>query len=78
MAAPPPRDVFRRTPGVFRHFNQERGFGFITGEDGRDYWAHAKNVVGEFKPLTDDLASFIPDTDKLGRLFARQIVITGS
>jgi hypothetical protein len=66
------------TRGTFRFFNQEKGYGLLVGDDGRDYFAHAKHVVGEFLPLKDDLADFVPDTDKAGRLFACQIMIIGS
>ena len=35
-----------RITGVVRSFMPERGFGFIRGNDGRDYFVHRKSVAG--------------------------------
>lgn len=36
----------QRITGVVRSFMAEKGFGFIQGEDGRDYFVHVKSVEG--------------------------------
>lgn len=36
----------QRISGVVRSFMPEKGFGFIQGEDGRDYFVHVKSVEG--------------------------------
>ena len=33
--------------GKVKMFNAERGFGFITGEDGKDVYVHKTAVAGE-------------------------------
>lgn len=40
------RDDSTRITGFVRSFMPEKGFGFIRGNDGRDYFVHRKNVVG--------------------------------
>jgi len=33
--------------GTVKWFNDTKGYGFITGEDGNDYFAHYSNVLVE-------------------------------
>ena len=40
--------------GTVKWFNQEKGFGFITGEDGKDVFAHFSQIQKEgFKTLKE-------------------------
>lgn len=40
--------------GTVKWFNSEKGFGFITGEDGRDVFAHFSQInVDGFKTLEE-------------------------
>ncbi len=32
--------------GKMKMFNSERGFGFVTGEDGKDAYVHTSAIVG--------------------------------
>ena len=40
--------------GVIKGFNDKKGFGFITKEDGTDIFVHFSGVIGDgFKTLTE-------------------------
>ncbi|MDR3258033.1 MAG: cold-shock protein [Fusobacteriaceae bacterium] len=40
--------------GAVKWFNKDKGFGFITGEDGKDYFVHFSGITGEgFKTLEE-------------------------
>jgi len=46
--------------GTVKWFNESKGFGFITGEDGKDVFAHYSAIQGDgFKTLAEgDQVSF--------------------
>lgn len=40
--------------GTVKWFNKEKGFGFLTSEDGTDYFVHFTGIVGEgFRTLEE-------------------------
>ena len=40
--------------GTVKWFNDQKGFGFITASDGKDYFVHHSSIVGEgFKTLPE-------------------------
>ena len=40
--------------GTVKWFNKEKGFGFVTSEDGADYFVHFTGIVGEgFRTLEE-------------------------
>ncbi|NME36403.1 MULTISPECIES: cold-shock protein [Fusobacterium] len=41
--------------GKVKWFNKEKGFGFITSEEGKDYFVHFSGILGEgFKNLEEN------------------------
>ncbi len=44
--------------GKVKFFNAEKGFGFITGEDGVDYYVHNMEIVDGASINTDDSVTF--------------------
>ncbi len=41
--------------GTVKWFNEEKGFGFITGEDGKDVFAHFSQIQKDgFKTLSEN------------------------
>lgn len=43
--------------GTVKWFNKEKGFGFVTSEDGTDYFVHFTGIVGEgFRTLEEGQA----------------------
>lgn len=40
--------------GTVKWFNESKGFGFISAEDGQDYFVHHQNILGDgFKTLAE-------------------------
>lgn len=40
--------------GTVKWFNEQKGFGFITADDGRDYFVHHTSIIAEgFKTLRE-------------------------
>ncbi len=40
--------------GTVKWFNEQKGFGFISSEDGKDYFVHHTSIVGDgFKSLPE-------------------------
>jgi CspA family cold shock protein len=55
------------TTGTVKWFNESKGFGFITREDGSDVFAHYSDIQGDgFKTIVEgDTVSFeVVDGDK--------------
>lgn len=61
--------------GVVKWFNEEKGYGFITG-NGKDYFIHFKEIVSEgFKSLKHGQhVSFKPEMTQKG-LIATSVIV---
>ena len=44
--------------GKIKFFNEIKGFGFVTGEDGKDYFVHSTGLVGSTSLAKDDAVTF--------------------
>lgn len=54
--------------GTVKWFNKEKGFGFITSEEGKDYFVHYSGILGEgFKVLEEgQKVSFVVEDGEKG------------
>lgn len=54
--------------GTVKKFDQEKGFGFITGEDGKDYFFHYSQInMDGFKTIkTSQQVEYEPTTTEKG------------
>ena len=62
--------------GTVKWFNNKRGYGFITGEDSKEYFVHYSKIVSNknFKSLKqNNNVTFDTETDEAGRVFAVNI-----
>ena len=44
--------------GTVKFFNQKKGFGFITGEDGKDYFVHQTGLAEGVSLRDNDAVTF--------------------
>lgn len=59
--------------GKVKWFGQQKGYGFITAEDGRtDYYYHVSNVQGADLPSIGDKVTFTPSSGPKG-LVAKEV-----
>ena len=56
--------------GTVKWFNQKKGFGFIVGEDGKDYFVHFTGIARDgFKTLNqDEQVTFDVSTNNKGEI----------
>lgn len=66
--------------GTVKWFDVRKGYGFITDEEGMDYFVHYSEIQGEgFKKLRDGQeVSFMPGEDERGRCLARMVSVMRS
>ncbi|MCC6864816.1 MAG: cold-shock protein [Ignavibacteria bacterium] len=53
--------------GKVKWFNADKGFGFITGNDGKDVFVHFKSIIGDgYRSLDDgqEVEYEVEETDK--------------
>lgn len=62
--------------GIVKWFDARKGFGFITDEEGRDYFVHQSNIQMEgFRKLVrEQEVSFEAGTDDNGRDVALNVI----
>ena len=52
--------------GKVKFFNHEKEFGFITGDDGKDYFVHKSSLENDITINEDDLVEFSTEQDDRG------------
>jgi len=53
--------------GIIKWFNEEKGFGFILGDDGNEYFLHASKIPDGVIPKENDKIEFNPQTTVKGK-----------
>lgn len=63
--------------GIVKWFDVRKGYGFITDEEGMDYFVHYSEIQGTgFKRLRDgQKVSFLQGEDERGRCLARMVFV---
>ncbi len=67
--------------GTVKWFDPRKGYGFILGEDGEDYFVHYTAIVQEegFRTLRENAAvTFDAMTDEEGRAYASNVVVVAA
>lgn len=61
--------------GKVKFFNEAKGYGFITGEDNKDYFVHFSAIAmdGYKKLAQEDVVTFESDRNEKG-IFAKNVV----
>ena len=63
--------------GKIKMFNNERGYGFILGEDGKDYFVHVSNIACAEELFRGMGVIFTPGTNNRGKV-ALNVSLDGS
>jgi len=51
--------------GKIKFYKEGKSWGFITGEDQRDYFFHSKDLMNRYRPKKDDIIQFdLATTDR--------------
>jgi cold shock CspA family protein len=65
----------QRSTGVVKMWSEQRGFGFLRLDDGREIFAHVSQCVDGNPLRASQRVSFLIDTGRGGRPIARQVVV---
>ena len=60
-------DVEKQINGKVKFWNAQKGFGFIVGEDGKEYFVHHSAVIGD-DLASDELVCFTASSNERGPL----------
>ena len=63
--------------GKVKWFNNKKGYGFITGEDEKDYFLHFSKIITDkrYKALKNGTnVTFSIETDNVGRVLATNVM----
>ena len=53
--------------GKVKFYNEQKGFGFIIDEAGKDVFVHATGLKGSYKPKENDEVNFVESDGKKGK-----------
>jgi CspA family cold shock protein len=61
--------------GVVRWFDEAKGYGFLTGDDGSDVFLHARSLPPDTAPQQGDRIRFVLQRQPDGRLRAASATV---
>lgn len=61
--------------GVVKFFNENRGWGFIRGDDGVEVYVHWKGCIGGYIPAEGEAVQYEPRTFSNGNTAAQQVCL---
>jgi CspA family cold shock protein len=54
--------------GIIKWFNEKKGFGFVVGEDGTEYFVHISKIINtKITPKENDKVDFEPKETMKGK-----------
>jgi len=61
------KEVMKKMEGQVKFFDTKKGYGFIAGDDGQDYFMHISQLPAGAELKQGDIVEFTPTQSKRGK-----------